>query len=74
LVIETDSVSVIGPKLARIRENLQQTGLYEKNKRLPTPTEFVRIAVISPETSAGLGDFRQEADRLHSAKLCELGG
>jgi exodeoxyribonuclease VII small subunit len=28
--------------------------------------EFVRVAVISPETSAGLGDFRRETDRLHN--------
>jgi exodeoxyribonuclease VII large subunit len=35
-------------------------------------SEFVRVAVIRPETSAGLGDFRREADLLSSAKLCEF--
>ena len=39
---------------------------------LPSPVDFVRVAVISPETSAGLGDFRQEADRLHRGGLCEF--
>jgi exodeoxyribonuclease VII large subunit len=28
--------------------------------------------VISPETSAGLGDFRREADRLHQTGLCDF--
>jgi exodeoxyribonuclease VII large subunit len=62
----------LAAKLARIREHLQQTGLYGCNKQLPAPLEFVRVAVISPETSAGLGDFRREADRLHTAILCEF--
>jgi exodeoxyribonuclease VII large subunit len=62
----------LAAKLARIRENLQQSGLYGRNKRLPAPIEFVRVAVISPETSAGLGDFRREAVRLQSAILCEF--
>jgi exodeoxyribonuclease VII large subunit len=62
----------LAAKLARIRENLQESGLYQKNKRLPAPVEFVRVAVISPETSAGLGDFRQEGDRLQTANLCEF--
>ena len=62
----------LAAKLARIREHLQHTGLYTRNKQLPAPVEFVRIAVISPETSAGLGDFRREADLLHAAILCEF--
>lgn len=43
-----------------------------ESRSLPAPADFVRVAVISPETSAGLGDFRQEADRLHGAGLCEF--
>jgi exodeoxyribonuclease VII large subunit len=62
----------LAAKLARIREKLQQTGLYGRNKQLPSPVEFVSVAVISPETSAGLGDFRREADLLQTAKLCEF--
>jgi len=62
----------LAAKLARIREKLLATGLYARNKRLPAPVEFVRVAVISPETSAGLGDFRREADCLQTATLCEF--
>jgi exodeoxyribonuclease VII large subunit len=62
----------LAAKLARIREKLQQTGLYGRNKQIPAPVEFVRVAVISPETSAGLGDFRREADLLQTAKLCDF--
>jgi exodeoxyribonuclease VII large subunit len=62
----------LAAKLARIREKLQQTGLYGRNKQLPSPVEFVSVAVISPETSTGLGDFRREADLLQTAKLCEF--
>jgi exodeoxyribonuclease VII large subunit len=62
----------LAAKLARVRESLQQAGLYDRNRRLLTPVEFVRVAVLSPETSAGLGDFRREADRLQIARLCEF--
>lgn len=62
----------LAAKLARIREKLQQTGLYGRNKQLAGPVEFVRVAVISPETSAGLGDFRREADLIQTAILCEF--
>jgi exodeoxyribonuclease VII large subunit len=62
----------LAAKLTRIREDLQQSGLYGRNKRLPAPVEFVRVAVISPEASAGLGDFQREANLLHAAILCEF--
>jgi exodeoxyribonuclease VII large subunit len=51
----------LAAKLARIRQKLQEAGLYDRNRRLPAPVEFVRVAVISPKTSGGLGDFRREA-------------
>jgi exodeoxyribonuclease VII large subunit len=62
----------LAAKLARIRERLVAEGLYDRNRKLPSPVEYVRVAVISPETSAGLGDFRRETDRLHDAGLCEF--
>jgi exodeoxyribonuclease VII large subunit len=58
--------------LARIREKLIAAGIFDRNKRLPAPLDFVRVAVISPETSAGLGDFQRESDRLQNATLCEF--
>jgi exodeoxyribonuclease VII large subunit len=62
----------LAAKLARIREQLEETGLYDLNKRLPSPVEYLRVAVVSPETSAGLGDFRRETDLLQSAGLCDF--
>ncbi|MDB5350081.1 MAG: exonuclease large subunit [Planctomycetota bacterium] len=60
----------LAAKLARIRLRLVEERLYERNQALSAPVEFVRVAVISPETSAGLGDFRRETDRLQNAGLC----
>jgi exodeoxyribonuclease VII large subunit len=62
----------LAAKLGRIRERLRREDLYDRNKGQPAPVEFVRVAVISPETSAGLGDFRRETDRLQDAGLCEF--
>ncbi len=62
----------LAAKLARIREHLLAIGLYARNKQLPAPVEYVRVAVISPETSAGLGDFKRESDLLHRSGLCEF--
>ncbi len=42
----------LAAKLARIREWLVKDGSYERNRGLPAPVEFVRVAVISPETLA----------------------
>ena len=62
----------LAAKLARIRDRLVKEGLYDRNKGLTAPTDFVRVAVISPSTSAGLGDFRRETDRLQDAGLCDF--
>lgn len=62
----------LAAKLARIRRQLAEEGLYDRNRALPTPVEFVQVAIISPSSSAGLGDFRQESDRLQSAGLCDF--
>ncbi|WP_422924124.1 exodeoxyribonuclease VII large subunit [Singulisphaera sp. PoT] len=62
----------LAAKLARIREKLHRDALYERNRGLAAPLEFVRIAVVSPSSSAGLGDFRRETDRLQLARLCDF--
>jgi exodeoxyribonuclease VII large subunit len=62
----------LAAKLARIREKLLAAGVFDRNKRLPAPVDFVRVAVISPETSAGLGDFQRESDRLQNTRLCDF--
>ncbi|WP_435016355.1 exodeoxyribonuclease VII large subunit [Tundrisphaera sp. TA3] len=60
----------LAAKLARIRRRLADERLIGLNRALAPPVEYVRVAVISPETSAGLGDFRRETDRLQAAGLC----
>jgi exodeoxyribonuclease VII large subunit len=75
IIDDVDPVFTLGDlaaKLGRIREELKRAGLYELNQALAAPEDFVRVAVISPETSAGLGDFRRETDRLQNAGLCDF--
>ncbi len=59
-------------KLAQIRKQLKTEGLYNKNKQLPLPKDFTRIAVISPDLAAGLGDFKREAIKLEDLDLCNF--
>ena len=59
-------------KLKAIRKTLIDAMHYDKNKNLPKPLEFTRIAVISPSGAAGLADFMREADALQSHGLCEF--
>jgi len=59
-------------RLKRIRETLQAEGIAEKNRSLPAPADFCRVAVIAPTSAAGLEDFQVEANRLTSAGLCEF--
>lgn len=60
----------IEAKLREIRLTLQREGVYARNRELPLPGEYCRVAVISPSGAAGLGDFRAEADRLAKFGLC----
>jgi exodeoxyribonuclease VII large subunit len=72
---DIDPSYTLGDLLARleaIRNILRSEGVFEQNRSLPLPSEFCRVAVISPSTSAGQGDFRSETDRLHDAGLCEF--
>lgn len=57
-------------KLDRLRETLLSEGSYDANRALPLPGDFARVAVLSPQNAAGLGDFRREADRL--AGVCDF--
>ena len=57
-------------KLAKIRERLQQEGIYLQNKQLAQPQDFTRVAVISPKGAAGLGDFQQGTVQLERLHLC----
>lgn len=45
----------LAAKLNKIRETLQREGVFESNRSLSPPIDYCRVAVISPDTSAGLG-------------------
>ena len=60
----------IEAKLRHIRTALSKEGVINRNRQLTSPTEFCRVAVISPDGAAGLGDFKRDADILAGAGLC----
>lgn len=60
----------LAARLAYIRERLRDESIADMNRQLPAPLEFVRVAIISPQSSAGLEDFRREADHLQACGLC----
>ena len=60
----------IEANLKKIRETLTQEGVIENNRKLDCPSDFCRIAVISPKAAAGLGDFKPDASILELHGLC----
>ena len=54
-------------RLEHLRETLVREGVYGLNRLLPVPTDYARVAVISPSEAAGLGDFQREVDALEAA-------
>lgn len=68
----TYTLGDMAAKLAKIRAILTAENIINKNKVLPKPKDFTRIAVISPQNAAGLGDFNREADLLIKHNLCEF--
>lgn len=59
-------------KLQAIRERLTSLNEINRNRYLDKPKDFCRVAVVSPESAAGLGDFKTIADRLEKYNLCEF--
>ena len=59
-------------KLDGIRRTLAEERLLARNRSLPEPSDYTRVAVISPANAAGLGDFRREADALEAAGLVQF--
>jgi exodeoxyribonuclease VII large subunit len=51
---------------------LQAEGLYDKQRALPSPSEFTSVAVVCPAGAAGLGDFKSHADPLEDLGLCRF--
>ena len=68
----TYTLGDMAAKLAKIREVLTAEKIINNNKQLPKPTDFTRVAVISPQNAAGLGDFNREAGILIKHNLCEF--
>lgn len=68
----TYTLGDMAAKLAKIREVLTQEKIINNNKQLPKPNDFTRVAVISPQNAAGLGDFNREAEILSKYNLCEF--
>jgi exodeoxyribonuclease VII large subunit len=68
----TYTLGDMAAKLAKIREALTAEKIINNNKLLPKPVDFVRVAVISPQNAAGLGDFNREANILIKHNLCEF--
>lgn len=60
----------IQAKLKQIRDTLSREGVFNRNRQLRAPSEFCRVAVISPSGAAGLGDFKGDADILERHGLC----
>lgn len=56
----------------RIRQSLQEEGVWSLNRMLPAPLDFTHVAVIAPDGSAGLGDFWKEAHVLAQSNICEF--
>lgn len=74
-VFQLDGNYTLGEMKARVEqivERLKAEGYYSKQKQLASPSGYWRVAVISPENAAGLGDFRQDADCLNRHGLVEF--
>lgn len=59
-------------RLDALRAQLIAEGSYGLNRQLPPPTDFGRVAVLSPDGAAGLGDFRRETDPLEAAGVTQF--
>jgi len=62
----------IEANLKKIRAILTKEGVIDANKKLARPSEFCRVAIISPNAAAGLGDFKRDADILEEYNLCSF--
>ena len=66
------TVGVMATRLQAIRQTLQQEKIIDSNRQRPLPDDFFKVAVISPEGAAGLGDFRAGADPLERFAICQF--
>ncbi len=59
-------------KLNEIRQRLRSEGVFLNNKRMDAPKNFFRVAVLSPDMAAGLGDFKTQSSLLDELNLCRF--
>jgi exodeoxyribonuclease VII large subunit len=74
-ITDIDPLYTIGDmakKLNDIRMRLAASGSMQRQKQLRDPFDFTRVAVLSPESAAGLGDFQADANRLMSLGICQF--
>lgn len=57
---------------AQLRQSLVKEGLWDRNHRLPVPADYTRLAVLSPDGSAGVEDFLRETGLLEKHGLCHV--
>ena len=55
-----------------IRQQLRDEGVFDLNRRLLLPWDYRHVLVIAPQSSAGLGDFQAEANRLQHHGVCQF--
>lgn len=66
------TIGVMASRLQAIRQTLQQEKIIDGNRQRPLPDDFFRVAVISPEGAAGLGDFQAGAAPLERFAICQF--
>lgn len=74
-IVDIDASFTLGDQLAKLnamRLQLQQAQLYALNRQHAMPDDLFRVAVLSPQQAAGLGDFRSDAKRLEALGLCQF--
>ena len=68
----TATVGAFEMRLREIRAKLKAEGVLSRNKDLPAPEDFLRVAVVHPHGASGFADFKADADKLEAAGLCSF--
>lgn len=74
-IIQIDPSVTLGSieeRMKKIRAILRAEQIWDKNKLLPAPKDFCRIAVIHPQAASGFNDFKQDADILERLGLLKV--
>ena len=74
-VTDIDASYTIGQQKLKKKENIKKLtdeNLIDRNRNLPTPTDFFNVLVVAPNAAAGLGDFTSESDKLEKHNICHF--